>query len=187
MKKLIFTFLTLLAVSQIYSQGTVEYTVESNRSGFDITYTNDGGNTEQKKINSNKWKTTFNGSPGAFVSISAQTSNKNAEISVKIIYNGKTIEEAKSSGDYVIASASGSLSDKQIFADIYPSYNKNFSGKIKVYTNSPILLEPNMVKSKSIGMAENESVTILSKFNNRYYKVRSGDKTGYIWAGWFLE
>ena len=90
MKKTIFTFLTLLFVYQTYSQGIVEYTVESNRNGFDITYTNDGGNTEQKKINSNKWKTTFNGNPGAFVSISSQTLNENTEISVKIIYNGKS-------------------------------------------------------------------------------------------------
>jgi len=186
MKKLIFTFLTLLIVSQIYSQAKVEYIVKSNLNGFDVTYTNDGGNTEQKTINSNKWKTTFNGNLGAFVSISAQTSNENAEISVKIIYNGKTIEEAKSSGDYVVASASGSLSNKQIFANIYP-YNKNFSGKIKVYTYSPILLNPNMVKSESIGIAENESVTILSKFNNGFYKVRSGSTTGYLWAGWFKE
>ena len=186
MKKTIFTFLTLLFVYQTYSQGIVEYTVESNRNGFDITYTNDGGNTEQKKINSNKWKTTFNGKPGAFVSISAQTLKENAKISVKIIYNGKTIEKAKSSGDYVIASASGSLSDEQIFANIYP-YNKTFSGKMKVYSNSPILIEPDMVKSDSIGMAENESVKIISKFNNGYYKVSSGNKTGYIWAGWFKE
>jgi uncharacterized protein YgiM (DUF1202 family) len=44
-----------------------------------------------------------------------------------------------------------------------------------------------MAKSESIGMAENESVTIISKFNNGYYKVSSGNKTGYIWAGWFKE
>ena len=50
MKKTIVTFLTLLFVYQTYSQEIVEYIVESNRNGFDITYTNDGGNTEQKKL-----------------------------------------------------------------------------------------------------------------------------------------
>ena len=45
MKKTIVTFLTLLFVHQTYSQEIVEYIVESNRNGFDITYTNDGGNT----------------------------------------------------------------------------------------------------------------------------------------------
>jgi hypothetical protein len=186
MKKTIFTFLTLLFVYQTYSQEIVEYIVESNRNGFDITYTNDGGNTEQKKINSNKWKTTFNRNSGAFVSILAQTLNKNAEISVKIIYNGKIIEKAKSSGDYVTAIAYRFLNDEQIFANIYP-YNKTFNGKMKVYSNSPILIEPNMVQSENIGLAENESVTIISKFNNGYYKVSSGNKIGYIWAGWFKE
>ncbi|ALU75136.1 hypothetical protein AUW17_07615 [Tenacibaculum dicentrarchi] len=201
MKNIILTFLILLSVSKIYSQGKVEYIVESNRDSFNVTYTNNGGNTEQKKINFKKWTTSFIGSPDKFVSISAQTLSKNANISVKIIYNGKIIEQAKSSGDYVIASASGALktlSDEeisanskkmfakieQVFPNIYP-YNKNFSGRVKVYTNSPILKNPNMVISESIGMAENKNVTILSKHNNGYYKVKSGNITGYLSAIWF--
>lgn len=70
----------------------------------------------------------------------------------------------------------------------YPSdspYDKNFKGTQAVFTYSPILEKPNMVNSKSIGQAENNSVTILEKFNEKYYKVKSGNTVGYLWAGWF--
>ncbi|MCD8406221.1 retroviral-like aspartic protease family protein [Tenacibaculum dicentrarchi] len=100
-------------------------------------------------------------------------------------------KQSKNSGDYVVSSTSRTYSNeqsfekvKQIFPNIYP-YNKNFSGKMKVYTNSPILKNPNMVTSESIGMAENKSVTILSKHNNGYYRVKSGNITGYLSTIWF--
>ena len=40
---------------------------------------------------------------------------------------------------------------------------------------------------KQIGKAENNSVTIIEKINNKYYKVKSGNQTGYLWAGWFKK
>lgn len=51
----------------------------------------------------------FEGKSGAFVYVSAQTNNESATISSKIYYNGSVIEQATSTGDYVIATASGSL------------------------------------------------------------------------------
>lgn len=70
----------------------------------------------------------------------------------------------------------------------YPSnsvYNKNFTGTQAVFSYSPILEKPDMVNSKPIGKAENDSVTILEKYDERYYKVKSGNTVGYLWAGWF--
>jgi len=64
-------------------------------------------------------------------------------------------------------------------------YNKNFTGTQAVFTYSPILEKPDMVNSKAIGRAENNSVTILEKYNEKYYKVKSGNTVGYLWAGWF--
>jgi len=186
MQNLILTFCAFVILTNVYSQGTVEYKVSSSTSGFSVTYTNKGGNTEQKKISSKDWSTTFEGTPGAFVSISAQAEQENSTISVKILYQGKVIEEANSSGDYVIASASGSLSNEKTFANVYP-YNHTFSGVKSVFTFSPILEEPDMVNSVSIGMAENETVTILDKYNDGYYKVKSGNTIGYLWAGWFKK
>ena len=62
-------------------------------------------------------------------------------------------------------------------------YNRNFTGTQAVYTSSPIFEKPDMVNSKQIGQAENNSVTILEK----YYKVKSGNTVGYLWSGWFKE
>ncbi len=91
------------------ASGTVKYEVTCNPSGFNITYANSIGNIEQKTISSGSWATTFTGNQGDFVYISAQANNKNANITAKIYYKGDVIEQASSSGDYVIATASGSL------------------------------------------------------------------------------
>lgn len=40
---------------------------------------------------------------------------------------------------------------------------------------------------KQIGMAENKTVTIIEKYNDKFYKVKSGNQTGYLWAGWFKK
>lgn len=64
-------------------------------------------------------------------------------------------------------------------------YNRNFSGVQSVFTYSPILERPDMVNSKQIGKAYNNTVTILEKYSEKYYKVKSGDVIGYLWCGWF--
>jgi hypothetical protein len=64
-------------------------------------------------------------------------------------------------------------------------YERNFTGTQAVFTYSPILEKPDMVNSKEVGKAENNSVTILEKYNEKYYKVKSGNTIGYLWAGWF--
>lgn len=89
--------------------GTVRYEVTCSPSGFDITYENSSGNTEQKTVSSGSWSISFTGNQGDFVYISAQAGNENTSITAKIYYQGEIIEQASSSGDYVIATASGSL------------------------------------------------------------------------------
>jgi hypothetical protein len=186
MKKLILTLLVIVIVSSVYSQGKVEYIVKCSPAGFNVTYTNSGGNTEQRKVSTKDWSMNFIGKPGSFVSISAQAENENSNINVKIVYQGKVIEKANSNGDYVIASASGSLSDEKTFANVY-LYNHTFIGVQSVFTYSPILEKPDMVNSENIGIAENGTVTIIEKYNDGYYKVSSGNIIGYLWAGWFKK
>lgn len=71
---------------------------------------------------------------------------------------------------------------------IVDPYTVNFAGTQSVYSNSPILDKPSMGQNeKQIGRAENNSVTIIEKINNKYYKVKSGNQTGYLWAGWFKK
>lgn len=60
------------------------------------------------------------------------------------------------------------------------------TGNQSVYAYSPILDEPSMGgNEKQIGMAENNTVTIIEKYNDTFYKVKSGNQTGYLWSGWF--
>lgn len=91
------------------TSGTIKYEVVCTPDGFDITYENSSGNTEQKTIATGSWETSFTQDSGEFVYISAQAANENADVTVKIYYNGKVIEEASSSGDFIIATASGSV------------------------------------------------------------------------------
>jgi hypothetical protein len=91
------------------SNNLVKYEVSCSPGGFDITYQNSSGNTEQKSILSTNWSTSFSGNSGDFVYISAQADNENATVTARIYYEGELIETATSSGDYVIATASGSL------------------------------------------------------------------------------
>ena len=66
-------------------------------------------------------------------------------------------------------------------------YERNFTGTQAVFTYAPILEKPDMGNSKQVGQAENNSVTILEKYNEKYYKVKSGNTVGYLWSGWFKE
>lgn len=67
-----------------------------------------------------------------------------------------------------------------------PYYSKNFTGIQTVHSFSPILDKPRMGwDEKQIGMAENNSVIIIEKYNNRFYKVKTGNQIGFLWTGWF--
>ena len=116
MKKIYLLLVLIIFIGTIFSScekeelsGTVKYEVTSSPNGFDITYQNSSGNTEQATITSGSWTISFTGNQGDFVYISAQADNENANISAKIYYQGEILEQANSSGSYVIATASGSL------------------------------------------------------------------------------
>ena len=61
-------------------------------------------------------------------------------------------------------------------------------GDVKeVFTNSPILEEPDSL-SKSVGMAQNNKVTIIEKASNEnFYKIKTGEIVGYIWVEWIKK
>ena len=52
-----------------------------------------------------------------------------------------------------------------------------------VNTCSPIFDKPDMVSGKKIGMACNGYVKIIEQINEKYYKVKSGSITGYLYYG----
>lgn len=111
MKKLLLISLCfpLLFSCDDYKGGVVKYEVECMPAGFMITMINESGNISQRDIPSETATYSFDGKYGDFVSISAQADNENANISTKIYYKGKLIEESSSYGDYVIASVDGIL------------------------------------------------------------------------------
>lgn len=76
------------------------------------------------------------------------------------------------------------ISDK--YENIYP-YNKTFYGDQIVYSYSSILNKPDMINGKRVSYAVDNKITILRKINEAYYKVESGNRKGYMWAGWFKE
>jgi len=69
-------------------------------------------------------------------------------------------------------------------AQDYYSNLPDFKGFEKTFTYSPILKEPD-INSEQIGKVENTTVEIIKKINNKYYLVKSGKTTGYLWSGWF--
>ncbi len=73
-----------------------------------------------------------------------------------------------------------------LFERPYPDdWKKALTGKQKVYTSSPIYNKPDMVFGGKIGNTANE-VEIVSKYNLRYYFVKSNGASGYMWTGWFF-
>lgn len=91
------------------ASGIVKYEVTCSTSGFNITYENSSGDTEQETILSDSWTTSFTGQQGDWVYISANTDKENETVTVKIYYQGKVIDQDTSFGAYEAATASGSL------------------------------------------------------------------------------
>ena len=87
------------------------YRVTSNdNSGVSVTYESAGGGTSQKDVTTPWNSETFSVSNGGFVYISAQrTSPGSGTVTVYIFKDGKEWKNTSSSGEYVIATASGSF------------------------------------------------------------------------------
>jgi clan AA aspartic protease (TIGR02281 family) len=69
------------------------------------------------------------------------------------------------------------------FSNSYP-YESNFTEIKVVFRYAPILEKPD-VNSKQIGRVDDIYVIVLEKYNENYYKIKSGNIVGYLWAGWF--
>jgi clan AA aspartic protease (TIGR02281 family) len=67
-------------------------------------------------------------------------------------------------------------------------YSLNFSGVQSVFEGCPILDKPYMGKDEqTVGRATKGIVAVIEKYNEKYYRVQSGDLVGYLWAGWFKK
>jgi clan AA aspartic protease (TIGR02281 family) len=65
-------------------------------------------------------------------------------------------------------------------------FEKNFTGTQIVFSFSPLLTSPEF-GSPVVANVRNRKVQVLEKASKNFYKVKDGESTGYIWAGWFVE
>lgn len=96
----------LLSGCDLFKPPEVLYEVDSNTEVF-ITISGRGESTEQYSVASLPWQKTFSASRGDFLYVSAQVQDYSSWVSVSIKVNGDKIDDAYSSGDFVIATASG--------------------------------------------------------------------------------
>lgn len=87
---------------------TVTYQATGSKEArIDLTYQNETGGTVQESYIV-PWKKDFKMNPGDFTYLSVQI-NGTGEIACSISVDGVIVKQAKSSGQYVIASCSGSV------------------------------------------------------------------------------
>jgi hypothetical protein len=89
---------------------SIKYRVSGTTTRASLTYENESSNTEQIVV-SLPWSESFTAEKGQFLYISAQNEKGSGSIKCEILQGGEVIEEATSSGAYVIASCSGSAGD----------------------------------------------------------------------------
>lgn len=95
------------------------------------------------------------------------------------------LNKGKNSYDYSNSSYASNNSANNSYNN---PYSEPYSGTKAVFTYSPITDKPGMGDGeKQIGAAENNSVTIIEKYSEKFYKVKSGNTIGYLWAGWFKD
>jgi hypothetical protein len=94
-----------------YEDYEVAYVIEGTASTVDVTLNNSGGNTEQYSDVSVPTDYTYTTFDDWFVYVSAQNQGESGSVTVKIYHYGSVIEQASSSGEYVIATASGDIGD----------------------------------------------------------------------------
>ena len=117
MKRVIVIVLAVAIVLACYSptaptvptyEYEIRYTVTGTASTVNVTLNNSGGNTEQYSDVSVPAEYAYETFDDWFFYISAQNQGETGSVTVRIYYRDDLIEEATSSGAYVIATASGS-------------------------------------------------------------------------------
>lgn len=98
------------AIIQAKANGwfVVEYVVDGTAKEASLTYKNESGGSEQRKV-ALPWKSMYTVSRGYFAYISAQNLGEYGGVSVQILLNGTRVKSSDSYGRYTIATASGKI------------------------------------------------------------------------------
>lgn len=102
-----FAFASCEEFAEAFRDPDVEYYVNASDEVF-ITISGEGESTEQFTVSSLPWSKKFTAGRGNFVYVSAQVNSYDGWVETRIDVNGDTIDEARSQGDFVIATSSGS-------------------------------------------------------------------------------
>lgn len=87
-----------------------KFIVTGTANSYLVTYKKcDDSQAAQLQMNKKKWKYSFTAKPGDYVYVSAQSNEKNKSVNVEIIYDHKTFLTSSQTGDYAIATVSGTL------------------------------------------------------------------------------
>lgn len=89
--------------------GIIEYQVTCNPSGFNTVYRKESGITGRMGVSGGGWGYSFTANREDFISITAKSKNKNATVSVMIIYCGEVIRQSSNNGDFASVTASVTL------------------------------------------------------------------------------
>jgi hypothetical protein len=108
------------------------------------------------------------------------------EIRVYNRYNSLIVER-NSSPPSSRSTTNNTISDSSDSNGDYYSRLPEYSGNITVTTAAPILKDPNMKNSQTLGTIENGSATIIRRENKMYYYVKSGKIIGFLWVGWIIK
>lgn len=90
--------------------GTIKYILKGTADSYNITYKNYKKQTIQNPKVKNGWTKSFVGKPGDYYYASVQANKRNATVQLSVFYNGVLIKEVSKSGDFVLATVSGTLS-----------------------------------------------------------------------------
>ncbi len=122
MKRLLFTVVLVLVaaywfglstygepepVEVVPTTATVKYEVRGSAPFVSLTYVNASGGMAQETKVKLPWVASFTTDIGNIVTLSAQNEGKSGSVNVYVFSSGRIIQSASSTGEYVIASASG--------------------------------------------------------------------------------
>lgn len=110
------------------------------------------------------------------------TTNSNTDISTTETYVSKSKFQSEFDNSEVEIGFVSNLPELGTIEN--ETYKKNYSTQTNTFTFAPIKESPSF-NSKTIGLVNKNTVSVLERINEKFYKVKSGDFTGFLWAGWF--
>ncbi len=104
------SFSIFKALKHHQKEGKVKFILSGSASDYNITYKSNDDVTNQIAHAKKHWHHSFTAHDGDYVYFSAQSNQPDAEVHVKIIYQGKVFKESTVNGDFALALTGGCLS-----------------------------------------------------------------------------